>query len=193
MRSFTSSIGVFAIAVALGVVTNKDEPQAEDSGLPEKAKARKVVSHIRSDHSALRSRRPALSDVESLAYSRLDELTETLFLDRDQIEKLRPLILRATPGYLPENRYASFQPNASANSPLGPPLLRSHFEDQLFALLDGEQQLDYAASVAEREVWWSNIIARLEADLENHTSPEEDLPASSGPTSHGRRNLSESD
>jgi hypothetical protein len=193
MRSFTSSIGVFAIAVALGVVTNKDEPQTEDSGLPKKAKARKVVSHIRSDHSALRSRRPALNEVESLAYSRLGELTETLFLDQDQIEKLRPLILRATPGYLPENRYASFQPNASANSPLGPPLLRSHFEDQLFALLDGEQQLDYAASVAEREVWWSNIIARLEADLENHTSPEEDLPASSGPTSHGRRNLSESD
>jgi hypothetical protein len=193
MRSFTSSIGVFAIAVALGVVTNKDEPQTEHSGLPEKAKARKVVSHIRSDHSAIRSRRPAFTEVESLAYSRLDELTETLFLDRDQIEKLRPLILRATPGYLPENRYASFQPNTSANSPLAPPLLRSDFEDQLFALLDGEQQLDYAASVAEREVWWSNIIARLEADLENHTSPEEDLPASSGPTSHGRRNILESD
>ena len=193
MRSFTSSIGVFAIAVALGVVTNKDEPQTEHSGLPEKAKARKVVSHIRSDHSAIRSRRPAFTEVESLAYSRLDELTETLFLDRDQIEKLRPLILRATPGYLPENRYASFQPNTSANSPLGPSLLRSDFEDQLFALLDGEQQLDYAASVAEREVWWSNIIARLEADLENHTSPEEDLPASSGPTPHGRRNILESD
>ena len=193
MRSFTSSIGVFAIAVALGVVTNKDEPQTGDLGLPEKVRARKVVFNTRSDHSPLKSRRPALSEVESLAYSRLGELTETLFLDQDQIEKLRPLILRATPGYLAENRYASFQPNASANSSLGPPLLRSHFEDQLFALLDGEQQLDYAASVAEREVWWSNIIARLEADLENHTSPEEDLPDSSGPTSHGRRNLSESD
>ena len=193
MRSFASSIGVFATAVALGVMMKKDEPQTRGSGLPHKAKARKVVSNIPSGYSAVRLRRPALSEVESLAYSRLGELTETLFLNQNQIEKLRPLILRATPGYLPENRYASLQPNASATSPLAPPLLRSDFEDQLFALLDGEQQLDYAASVAEREVWWSNIIARLEADLENHTSPEENLPASSGPTPHKRRNLSESD
>lgn len=193
MRSFTSSIGIFATAVALGVMTKKDEPQTQSSGLPQKAKARKVFSYIPSGYSALRSRRPALNEVESLAYSRLGELTETLFLNQDQIEKLRPLILRATPGYLPGKRYASLQPNASATSPLAPPLLRSDFEDQLFALLDGEQQLDYAASVAEREVWWSNIIARLEADLENHTSPEENLPASSGPTPHNRRNLSESD
>ena len=85
MRPFTSSIGVFATAVALGVMTKKDEPQAQGSVLPQKAKTRKVVSNIPSGYSALRSRRPALSEVESLAYSRLGELTQTLFLNQDQI------------------------------------------------------------------------------------------------------------
>ena len=192
MRSLTSSIGLTALAfaVALGLITDKEEPQTENAKSPSKSKTRKVVSNASNDHRPSRSPRPVLNEVETLAFSRLEELTETLYLNPDQIEKLRPLILRATPGYSPENHYASFQPNASANSPLGPPLLRSYFEDELFALLDGEQQLDYAASVAEREVWWSDIIARLEADLAHQTSPEEDLPA---PSAHGRRNLSESE
>jgi len=195
MRSVTTSIGLtaLAIAVALGVMTEKDKSPTKGQKSPEKAKARKIFSDVRYDHRAARPRRAVSNEVEKLACSRLDELAETLFLNPDQIEKLRPLILRATPGYSPENSYASFLPNASANSPLGPPLLRSYFEDQLFALLDGEQQLDYAASVAEREVWWTDIIARLEADLENQTSPEENLPASPKPISHGRRNLSESE
>ena len=198
MRSFTSSIGLtaLAVAVALGVMKNKDEPGLESSQSPEKAKARKVVFHSRSINPRIPgTKRPEPNKVESLAFDRLNELTETLSLSQHQIDELRPLILRVTPGYVEENSYPSYHPTASANSPVGPPLLRPEFEDRLFSLLDGDQQLDYAASVAEREVWWSDIIARLEADLDRQTSPEVDLPAPapSEPTSRGGRNLFQSE
>jgi len=60
---------------------------------------------------------------------------------------------------------------------LGPKLSRASFEDHLFSLLDEDQQLDYAASVVEREIWWSSIISRLEADLENQTNVQDQLPS----------------
>ena len=198
MRSITSSIGLtaLAISVALGVMTDKDEHQARNSKSPEKTKARKVVStQGRNDHPASRSARRVLNETESLSFDRLDELTAALSLSQHQIDELRPLILRASPGYVEEHQYPSFHPTTSANSPVGPPLLRPEFEDRLFSLLDGDQQLDYAASIAEREVWWTDIIARLEADLDQQTSPEENLPAPapSEPTSRGGRNLFQSE
>ena len=64
---------------------------------------------------------------------------------------------------------------------LGPRLDRADFEDTLFAILDGEQQLDYVADVTESDAWWRSVISRLEADLENQTDPVDRLPAPARP------------
>ncbi len=190
MRHFTSSLGLtlLAAAVTLGVVSREKKELSERQTI-------KPVDSLSPPSSSLPSYSPvnlaqdsppsptALRDfqeyasVENMAQARLAELSAELYLTATQEQAIEPAVIRMTHGYSSEKAYRLSAGTIHRN--LGPPLSRAAFEDHLFSLLDGEQQLDYAASIAERDAWWSDIISRLESQLEAETSPNHDLPSPS--------------
>ena len=189
MRHLTSSLGLtlLAAAVTVGVASREKEetsnsrpgtslhPAPASSILPAHSFAEETVAQVPQisvDHDGQDLQEYA--SVEEMAHARLIELSADLYLTSSQERAIEPAVLRVTHGYSPEKTYKLSGGSIYQN--IGPPLTRAAFEDYLFSLLDGEQQLDYAASIAEREAWWADIISRLESQLEEETSPVEGLP-----------------
>jgi hypothetical protein len=186
MRFLHPSLGLTALvaAFAVGLRTGEDAPSplSSQSGSTPSPSFQIGQSEQPRKISVSRTLQPR----EQLPDPRLEELTRTLSLSKDQQTKIHPAVIRATFGYDPEKPCFSL----ANDSPLllGPPMTRADFEDALFAILDVEQQLDYAASVTQKEAWWQSVISRLEADLENQTSPSGHLSSESEPAPSQGRN-----
>lgn len=177
MRLFPSSLGVtaFAAAIAVGVRTHTiPEETARTAELEMLAIAE---SHRLSDRNG--SLHPRHEPSTRPEYHNLSRLTKTLGLSTPQQEIIHPALLRSHPHYQPDRPYLVLGTKHPVY--LGPPLTKRDFEDQLFAILDGEQQLDYVAATTEAEAWWRSLISRLEADLESQTNPVDDLPSPHAP------------
>ena len=176
MRLLHPSLGLTALvaAFAVGVRVDEGTPQnTETSSTFQSANGDRETA-TSSQRPPLLSTRPRRSGDRDPPDPRLGDLTEALALSRSQQKEILPAIIRATYGYDPRQAYHIDR--AEPARLLGPPLARADFEDALFAILDVEQQLDYAATVTEKEAWWRSVVSRLEADLENHTTPLPSLP-----------------
>lgn len=175
MRFLHPSLGLTALvaAFAVGLRTERKEtalPLATSQGNAQSPGFhRGEIGHPRR---ASVSR--TLQAKKELPDPRLEALTHTLSLSKDQQAQIHPAIIRATYGYDPKIPYSSLA--NELQTLLGPAMTRADFEDALFAILDIEQQLDYAASVTQKEAWWQSVISRPEADLGNQTSPGNHLP-----------------
>jgi len=219
MRYLTSSLGLIVLtaAMAVGVMSRKKTHTGLSALLPASRKPNSSTpSSIPPDQrTGINAQDPRPNEtylaygdtpdeITLLAKTHLEELTANLSLSQSQRRKLLPLILRSSPGYEDTHSYPLRSQSGVVHANLGPKLSRASFEDHLFSLLDEDQQLDYAASVVEREIWWSSIISRLEEDLENQTNvrdhlpppgahdpPEEpeDVPIEPQPSGHRGRNL----
>lgn len=122
---------------------------------------------------------------EAAARKRLAELTEQLALSADQQNKIFPLLVRASPHYDESLRLVGQQQHP------GGPLNRIAADELLHALLDPYQQVELELGEAEKELWWSDVISRLEEDLHNATQPDQ-LPAAGSPPpppAHGGGNI----
>lgn len=188
MRFLHPSLGLTALVAAFAVGLRTEESNFRKNP---STKTTSSAFHHTSSTEASRSsssRRPQKKREEH-PDPRIEELTKTLALSRDQEAQIHPAIIRATFGYDPKTSYQLTRSDTPQF--LGPPLTRADFEDALFAILDVEQQLDYAATATEKEAWWQSVVSRLEADLESETSPVEHLPppATSTPSQGRDRQL----
>lgn len=172
MRLLNPSLGLTALVAAFAVGLRSEEAIFGDSEAPP-SRSDSFLPPIPSERNRPLSTR-SHSKREKPSDPRLEELTHTLALSHQQQIQIHPAIIRASFGYDPQKAYPLFQ--GDVPQLLGPPLSRADFEDALFAILDVEQQLDYAATATEKEAWWRSVVARLEADLESQTSPAEQLP-----------------
>jgi hypothetical protein len=107
---------------------------------------------------------------EAGARRRLEELTTQLGLSANQQDKIFPLLVRSSPHYDESLRLAG-----SERHP-GTPLSRLAADEALHGLLDPYQQVEFELAGAERDLWWSDVISRLEQDLNDSTQPDT-LPA----------------
>lgn len=172
MRFLNPSLGLTALVAAFAVGLRSEEVIFGKEKTPAN-QANPFLPPAPSERSRTLSSRPP-SKREKLPDPRLEELTRTLALSHEQQVQIHPAIIRASFGYAPRKAYSLFKGDVPQT--LGPPLSRADFEDALFAILDVDQQLDYAATATEKEAWWRSVVSRLEADLESHTSPAEQLP-----------------
>ena len=180
MRILHPSLGLTALVAAFAVGLRTEEATSRDSASSEDGRAiHSSRSHQSTERRTTHRQARQRLEKERLPDPRLEELTKTLGLSHRQQAIIHPAILRATFGYDPETPYQVIREESPRH--LGPPLTRADFEDALFAILDVDQQLDYAATVTEKEVWWNSVISRLEADLENQTSPVNQLPTPLAP------------
>lgn len=182
MRFLHPSLGLTALVAAFAVGLRTEEASRRE--LPDSEANLTILPHssrdAQSSHPKTTSSRKIRTRVP-LPDPHLEDLSRTLSLSHTQQADIHPAILRASLNYDPEQPYST----AFHDAPrfLGPPMTRADFEDALFAILNVDQQLDYAASVTEKEAWWNSVISRLEADLESQTSPTGQLPTPPPPTS----------
>lgn len=172
MRSLHSSLGItaFAAAMAVGVRTNSPHP-LENAGANLEITA--TIQHPRSPTPS--ERRHPHKTAPNPRHRDLHRLTQTLGLSIQQQKDIHPALLRSHPDYDPSKLYRTLASDLPVF--LGTPLSRPDFEDHLFAILDGEQQLDYVAATTEADAWWRSVISRLEADLDSGTNPSDRLPS----------------
>jgi len=106
--------------------------------------------------------------VHAASRQRLDELTDRYRLTAAQRERVFPLIARQIPGYSPAmliRAGGTVVPGHGGGSANPDPLPARTFEDELFAMLDPEQQAKMADEALDSVLWWQEIAAQLEADL----------------------------
>ena len=98
--------------------------------------------------------------VSRSASAQLGKMTEELDLTPSQRAKLFPTLVRAIPGYDAAMTVGgSALPGESTMTP----------DEEVHAVLNPEQQVEVEDNVVDRQLWWQNIIDRLEADLTNST------------------------
>ena len=126
---------------------------------------------------------------EAYARHQLAELTARLDLSRKQREDIFPLLVRSSPHYDRTLRLVG-----SEGHP-GGALSRAEADAQIHELLDPYQQVERELSEAEKNVWWTEVINRLEDDLHNSTPtgdlPPEDSETTPPPPNHQGGNLFE--
>ena len=187
MRFLHPSLGLTALVAAFAVGLRTEESPSGESLPPTTSTTTFRPASSSENPRSISSRREQRTRAE-YPDPRLKELTRTLALSFDQQAQIHPAITRATLGYDPGMSYPLYQSDAPQF--LGPPLTRADFEDALFAILDIEQQLDYAATTTEKEAWWQSVVSRLEADLDHQTSSAKHLPPPATPVpSQGRDRL----
>ena len=98
--------------------------------------------------------------VESQANDRLDKLSEQLDLSLSQRGKLFSAVVRSTPGYDPAMVITGVPDRGVTD--LTP-------AEEIHALLDEEQRESIENEEVNRQLWWQDIIDKLEADLTNTT------------------------
>jgi len=115
--------------------------------------------------------------VEREASRQLEKLTANLELTSSQRGKLFPALVRATAGYDPTMIVAG---GAVTTDPSLTPA------EEIHALLDPDQQAQLEDTEVQRQLWWQDVIEKLEADLTNATGgatvPDAPAPATPAPT-----------
>jgi len=184
MRLLHPSLGLTALVAAFAVGLRSKEAISGETD-----QSRSPLPAFDRPHPSERAHLPSSRQPikrEPLPDPRLEELARTLSLSHRQQAEIHPAIIRASFGYDPDKSHPLIEGEPARF--LGPPLTRADFEDALFAILDVEQQLDYAATATEKEAWWRSVISRLEADLESQTSPAAQIPPSPPVTPSQGRN-----
>jgi hypothetical protein len=129
--------------------------------------------------------------VEKAARQRLREMTEDLSLTPSQQAEIFPLLARSSSSF-----DESLEIVDGTGRRTGGRLSRDAAEEGIHELLDAGQQEALIETIAEKDLWWSEVIVRLERDLERSTEPgEEPIPADEpgpgdlAPAPHRGRNL----
>jgi len=103
---------------------------------------------------------------------RLEALTERLDLSPGQQRRIYPLLARSNPG---------FDESSTIRGAIivGPPgrITKTTADDYIQGLLDPEQRLEQEIAAAQDDIWWTHVIAKLEKDLVDATSPANDTAA----------------
>lgn len=111
---------------------------------------------------------PALMEtataVELAARKRLVALTEQLALSRDQQARIFPLLARSTPTY--EEGLEIVGAGGG-----GGRLSKADAEAGIHKVLDLDQQAELLEAMAEKDLWWADLMERLEEDLVQSTEP----------------------
>jgi len=94
--------------------------------------------------------------VERDASARLGKLTANLDLNDNQRRKLFPALVRAASGYDPAMLVGGAP--VAADPSLTP-------AEEIHSLLDPDQQTQVEDLEVQRQLWWQDIIGKLEADL----------------------------
>ena len=119
--------------------------------------------------------------VETAASAQLEKLTANLDLNATQRRKLFPALVRATAGY--DAAMLVGGATVAADTSLTP-------AEEIHSLLDQDQQAQVEDTEVQRQLWWQDIIGKLEADLTNATggAPATDpsAPAVPAPTAEER-------
>ncbi|MCF7674975.1 MAG: hypothetical protein K9N23_02005 [Akkermansiaceae bacterium] len=112
--------------------------------------------------------------VEREASGQLDKLTTSLDLNSTQRRKLFPALVRASAGYDPAMTVAGA--SVAGNSTLTP-------AEEIHSLLAPDQQAQLEDNEVQRQLWWQDIIDKLEVDLTNSTggAPAGGAPAGGAP------------
>lgn len=103
--------------------------------------------------------RDRVQTVQRDACRQLDRLTEDLALSPEQTRKAFPAIVRSLPGYDPVMSVAG---GLAAQTPAAA-------TEAIHDMLDPEQQALIEKREVDRQLWWQDILARLEADLVDST------------------------
>jgi hypothetical protein len=126
-------------------------------------------------HSAWRGRAAA---VERAARTSLERLTAELELTATQRDKMFPVLVRSSPGYDPVMLVGGSTTAVAASLAA---------QDEIHQVLDPTQQALVEDQEVNRQIWWQDTLARLEANLIDSTGgvaadPELTLPAAVEPT-----------
>lgn len=105
------------------------------------------------------------------AGARLEQLTADLNLSSTQRGRLFPALVRATAGYDPAM-------TAGGATAAGDPTLTP--AEEIHALLNPDQQIRVEDGEVQRQLWWQDIIGKLETDLTDVTGGP--IPDRSAPT-----------
>ncbi len=134
--------------------------------------------------------------VEAAARKRLVALTDQLALTRDQQAKIFPLLARSTPIYDESLEIVGGDGGRGR-------LTKADAEAGIHDVLDLDQQTELIESMAEKDLWWSDLMERLEEDLVQSIESVDPRPPAAGsapdaveegavePTSHRGGNLFE--
>jgi len=111
--------------------------------------------------------------IDAAARERLEALTEQLDLDPGQQRRVYPLLARSNPEF-----DESF--TIRGGILVGPPgrITRTTADEYIQGLLDPDQRLEQEIAAAEDDIWWTHVIAKLEKDLVDATSPAADTAPS---------------
>ncbi|MCX6878312.1 MAG: hypothetical protein NTW21_31540, partial [Verrucomicrobia bacterium] len=114
--------------------------------------------------------------VESDARVRLERLTAELELTGPQREKMFPVLVRAAPGYTPAML-------VGGSADISAPSITT--AEAVHQVLDPQQQALLEDREVNRQLWWQDTLARLEADLIESTggvpAPSAAAPAATSP------------
>lgn len=112
-------------------------------------------------------------EVDALARKRLAALSDQLFLTREQQARIFPLLARSAPAYDESLEIVGGDGTRSR-------LTREDAEAGIHELLDADQQAELIESIAEKDLWWADLMARLEDDLARSTDPGGPRPPAAG-------------
>jgi hypothetical protein len=98
--------------------------------------------------------------VEREACGQLEKLTTSLDLNSTQRRKLFPALVRASAGYDSAMTVAGV--TVTGDSTLTP-------AEEIHSLLESDQQAQLEDDEVQRQLWWQDIIGKLEADLTDAT------------------------
>ncbi len=106
--------------------------------------------------------------VEADARARLDVLTDELELTASQRERMFPMLVRSAPGYDPI-MFAGGTRVATGPSP--------GTSDETRQALESREQAQIDDQEVDRQLWWHDILSRLETDLIDSTGGARARPA----------------
>lgn len=112
-------------------------------------------------------------EVEAAARKRLVALSDELSLTRAQQARIFPLLARSAPTYDESLEIVGGDGGRGR-------LTREDAEAGIHEVLDADQQAELIESIAEKDLWWADLMARLEDDLARSTGPENPRPAAGG-------------
>lgn len=123
--------------------------------------------------------------VERGARIRLEEMIDELSLSAHQQRAIFPILARSHPDYDRSLQLVGVPGNIVLD-----PLGKLAADREIYHKLDPDQQLDLEIAAASADIWWTDVIGRLEQDLIESTrdpvaagqAPEPDPPSDEQPT-----------
>ena len=112
-----------------------------------------------------------VAQVQRDARERLERMTDEFSLTASQRAKMFPLLVRSTPGFDPTMRVGGGDPGAEIGATA----------EEMHALLDAEQQAQLEDPELARQLWWQDVVSRLERELVDATGGTVPDPAAPEP------------